>query len=64
MLSSLDHVFRLKAWTIRHQKGGWYVSSDDHPKKWGRKYRSLRSATTAIARFMEKEFVERAARLQ
>lgn len=63
MLSSLDFVLRLHAWTVRHHKGSWYISNEDHPKKWGRRYKSLRAATSAIARHLEREFVERARRL-
>ncbi|KAB2938017.1 MAG: hypothetical protein K8F92_15655 [Hyphomicrobium sp.] len=62
MLSSLDHVFRLRAWTVRSHKGKYYVSTEDHPKSWGRAYKTLRAATTAIARHLEREFVDRARR--
>ena len=39
---SLDHVFRLKAWTVRKRKERYYISDQDHPKSWGKAYRTLR----------------------
>jgi hypothetical protein len=64
MFRPLNYVFRLQGWSIKHQDGFWYISNEDHPKKWGRKYKSLQSASAAVARKLCEEWMARAHRLQ
>ena len=35
MLSSLDHLFRLRAFTVRTFRGSYYISDEDHPEEVG-----------------------------
>ena len=62
MLTTLNPVFRLRPWTIRKHNGSYFISQDDHPKKWGKSYASLQRACTAVARKMQAEWEERARR--
>jgi len=61
MLQSLNLLFGLKSWTIRHYKGKYYISPTacEGKHKWGRGYKSLRHACNAIARHLEREWTER-----
>jgi hypothetical protein len=61
-MTTLNPVVRLKSWTVGKHKDRYHISCDDHPKAWGRSYKSLRHATLAIARHLEREFVEGATR--
>lgn len=58
-MAQLNPVSRLKAWTIRKYKERYYISSEDHPRTWGKPYKTLRNAITAIARKLEKEYLQR-----
>jgi hypothetical protein len=60
----LNHVFRLKPPTIRHHNGGWYLSFEDHPTNWGRKYKSLQAVLSAAARKGAEEWMTRAHRIE
>lgn len=59
MLANLDYVARLRAWTIYRRKGRYYVTQEERVPTGGKSYKSLRHATTAIARHMEREWVDR-----
>lgn len=63
-VTPLNPVFRLRPYTIRKFKDKFYVSTDDHPKDWGKSYNSLRQAAIAIARKLEREWSERASRYE
>jgi hypothetical protein len=50
MQHTLNHVFRLKTYVIRHHNGNWYISEKDDPKSWGKAYDSLFRGCGAISR--------------
>ena len=60
-------VFALKAWTIKiDDKGQHFISPTanfDDKYRWNGPYRTLQHATTAIARKLQQEFLERDKRL-
>lgn len=59
MLNSLDYVARLRPWTIYRRKGKFHITQGERIGKAGKSYKSLRQATTAIARKMEAEWTDR-----
>jgi hypothetical protein len=61
---SADRVFALRGWTIKVEAGKFFVAPTLDQRKFMGPYKSLTSATTAIARKLEREFAERNARLQ
>ena len=62
MHGTLNPVFRLRSWTVRKNKDRLYISCDEHPKEWGRSYKTLRHACNAVSRKLEAEWTERARR--
>ena len=61
-----DHVFMLKGWTVKTEKGLYYVAPSialGNKLEWSKPYRSLQHATTAIARKLQREFTRREGRL-
>ena len=56
-------VFALKGFTIKSQRGQFFVSPTGRDT-WAGPYKSLHHATTAIARKLAREFTERNERLQ
>jgi hypothetical protein len=56
-------VFALKGFTIKSQRGKFFVSPTGL-NTWAGPYASLQHATTAIARKLSREFTERDERLQ
>ena len=58
-------VFALKAWTIKESGGKYFISAtgrfEDKPQ-WGKGYKSLQSACSAVARKLAEEWAERNAR--
>ena len=62
MHGTLNPVFRLKSWTVRKYKERFYISCLEHPKDWGKPYKTLRHACTTISRKLEAEWTERARR--
>lgn len=63
MLHHLNYVFRVKPPTIRHHNGSWYYSFEDHPRSWGRKYKTLQAVCSAIARKQAEEWQQRASQM-
>lgn len=60
MLQNLDAVFRLRSWAIYRRKGRYYITQEERINgNKGKAYKSLRLATTAIARKMELEWNDR-----
>lgn len=60
----LNHVFRLKPVTVRHEKGAWYYSFEEHPTNWGRKYSSLQACLQGASRKLAEQWMERANRIE
>jgi hypothetical protein len=60
---SQARVFALKGFTIKSERGMFFVSPTGR-NTWAGPYKSLHHATTAIARRLAREFTERNARLQ
>ena len=60
---SQSRVFALKGFTIKSEHDKFFVSPTGYAD-WSGPYKSLRHATTAIARKLAREFTERNARLQ
>ena len=60
---SRSRVFALKGFTIKSDRGKFFVSPTGH-STWAGPYKSLHHATTAIARKLAREFTERNQRLQ
>lgn len=56
-------VFALKGFTIKSERGKFFVSPTGH-NNWAGPYKSLHHATTAIARKLSREFTQRNERLQ
>lgn len=59
-------VLALKGYSIKTERGKYYVSPTAHfeqKPQWAGPYRSLKHACTAIARKLEAEYVKREARL-
>ena len=56
-------VFALKGFTIKNDRGKFFVSPTGL-NRWAGPYKSLHHATTAIARKLAREFCERNERLQ
>lgn len=55
-------VFALRGWTVKIEKGQFYISPSAVPnsgRKWQGPYKSLQHATTAIARKLQREFARR-----
>ena len=52
---SQSRVFALKGFTIKSERGKFFVSTTGHAK-WAGPYKSLHHATTAIARKLAREF--------
>lgn len=55
-------VFALKAWTIKESGGKFYVAPTaafDDKLKWSKPYATLQRATTAIARKLADEWLQR-----
>lgn len=55
---SRPHVFALKAFSIKCDRGKFFVSPTNH-SRWSGPYRTLQHATTAIARHLAREFAAR-----
>ena len=60
---SQARVVALKGFTIKTERGKFFVSATGR-NTWSGPYKSLHHATTAIARKLSREFVERDNRLQ
>jgi hypothetical protein len=60
---SQARVFALKGFTIKSDRGKFFVSATGD-KQWTGPYKSLYHATMAIARKLSREFTERDQRLQ
>ena len=60
---SRPRVFALKGFTIKSDRGQFFVAPTGH-SSWTGPYKSLHHATTAIARKLAREFTQRNARLQ
>ncbi len=58
-----ERVFALKGFTIKIERGKFFVSPTG-VKQWSGPYKSLHHATTAIARKLAREFTERDTRQQ
>lgn len=56
-------VFALKGFTIKTEDGRFFITPTGH-HKWAGPYKSLHHATTAIARKLSREFMQRNDRLQ
>ena len=56
-------VFALKGYTVKTDRGKFYVSPTGS-STWSGPYKSLQHATTAIARKLAREFTDRHERLQ
>jgi hypothetical protein len=56
-------VFALKGFTIKSERGKFFVSPTGH-NNWAGPYKSLHHATAAIARKLSREFTQRDERLQ
>jgi len=55
-------VYALRVWSVKKVNGKWYISQAarfDEKGQWGRPYETLQRATTAIARKMAAEVLER-----
>jgi hypothetical protein len=55
-------VFALKSWTIKFDNGKYFISPTacfDDKHRWSKPYSTLQRATTAIARKLQQEFLER-----
>jgi len=60
-------VFALKAWTIKQHGDKFYVAPTaafDDKMKWSKPYATLQRATTAIARKLADEWLQRSDRQQ
>ncbi len=55
-------VFALKGFTIKIEGGKFFIAPTGH-NKWAGPYKSLHHATTAIARKLSREFMQRNDRL-
>lgn len=60
---SKARIFALKGFTIKTEGAKFFVSPTGH-NTWSGPYKSLHHATTAIARKLSREFIERDARHQ
>lgn len=60
----LSHVFRLKPPCVRHDKGNWYFSFEEHPTNWGRAYKSLQACLQGASRKMAEEWMTRCNRVE
>ena len=56
-------VFALKGFTIKCERGKFFVSPTGR-NSWAGPYKSLQHATTAIARKLSREFMQRNGRLR
>ena len=56
-------VFALKGFTIKTEDGKFFITPTGH-NKWAGPYKNLHHATTAIARKLSREFMQRNERLQ
>ena len=65
MKRKLSHarVFALKGFTIKSERGKFFVSPTGR-NNWAGPYKSLHHATTAIARKLSREFTQRFQRFQ
>jgi len=60
---SQARVFALKGFTVKSERGKFFVSPTGR-NNWAGPYKSLHHATTAIARKLSREFTKRYQRLQ
>lgn len=60
---SQARVFALKGFTIKSERGKFFVSPTGR-NAWAGPYKSLHHATTAVARKLSREFTQRNERLQ
>ncbi len=63
---SAARVFALKGWTVKTEKGKYFISPTacfDDKNVWAGPYKSLQHATNAIARKLQEEFTRREKRL-
>ena len=60
---SQARVFALKGFTIKSERGKFFISATGR-NNWAGPYKSLHHATTAIARKLSREFTQRTQRLQ
>lgn len=58
-----DRIFALKGFTIKIERGKFFVSPTGY-NRWSGRYKSLHHATMAIARKLAREFTERDMRQQ
>jgi hypothetical protein len=55
-------VYALRLWSVKKVNGKWYISEAarfDDKEEWSKPYETLQRATTAIARKMAEEVMER-----
>jgi hypothetical protein len=55
-------VYALRVWSVKKVNGKWYISRAarfDDKEQWSKPYETLQRATTAIARKMAEEVMER-----
>jgi hypothetical protein len=55
-------IYALRLWSVKKVNGKWYISQAarfDDKEQWSRPYETLQRATTAIARKMAEEVLER-----
>ena len=55
-------IYALRVWSVKKLNGKWYISQAarfDDKEAWSKPYETLQRATTAIARKMAEEVMER-----
>ena len=55
-------IYALRMWSVKKVNGKWYISQAarfDDKEQWSKPYETLQRATTAIARKMAEEVMER-----
>ena len=55
-------IYALRVWSVKKVNGKWYISRAarfDDKEQWSRPYETLQRATTAIARKITEEVIER-----
>ena len=57
-------VFALRGYTVKVERGKFYVAPTLDQRKYAGPYKSLQHTTTAIARKLAKEFATRSAKLE
>lgn len=61
---SREQVFSLRAYTIKTEKGKYFLAPTYDQSKWYGPYKNLQSCTMAIQRKLQEEFVRRHQRLE